>query len=84
MARKNTTAVRTTRGDAGVDFIDATTAMTGLSSKGLSAGTIGLLGATVIGISCIAPAYTLTASLGPTAAAVGTQMPGIFLVGIAS
>ncbi|MCU1404811.1 MAG: amino acid transporter [Glaciihabitans sp.] len=56
-------------------------AATGLSSKGLSAGSIGLLGATVIGISCIAPAYTLTASLGPTAAAVGTQMPGIFLVG---
>ena len=53
----------------------------GLSDKGLSAGSIGLLGATVIGISCIAPAYTLTASLGPTVAAVGTQMPGIFLVG---
>jgi len=59
----------------------ASDAATGLSSKGLSAGSIGLLGATVIGISCIAPAYTLTASLGPTAAAVGTQMPGIFLVG---
>ena len=55
--------------------------VTGISPKGLSAGSIGLLGATVIGISCIAPAYTLTASLGPTAAAVGTQMPGIFLVG---
>jgi amino acid transporter len=67
--------------DEGVDFIDAADAKTGLSSKGLSAGSIGLLGATVIGISCIAPAYTLTASLGPTAAAVGTQMPGIFLVG---
>lgn len=53
----------------------------GLSKKGLSVGTIGLVSATVIGISCIAPAYTLTASLGPTAAAVGTQMPGIFLVG---
>jgi len=53
----------------------------GMSAKGLSAGSIGLLGATVIGISCIAPAYTLTASLGPTVAAVGTQMPGIFLVG---
>ncbi len=54
---------------------------TGLSDKGLSARSIGVLGATVIGISCIAPAYTLTASLGPTVAAVGTQMPGIFLVG---
>jgi len=53
----------------------------GLSAKGLKAGSVGLLGATVIGISCVAPAYTLTASLGPTVAAVGTQMPGIFLVG---
>jgi amino acid transporter len=53
----------------------------GLSAKGLSSGSVGLLGATVIGISCIAPAYTLTASLGPTVAAVGTQMPGIFIVG---
>ncbi|TFC03847.1 APC family permease [Cryobacterium mannosilyticum] len=59
----------------------ASTAAGGLSDKGLRAGSIGLLGATVIGISCIAPAYTLTASLGPTVAAVGTQMPGIFLVG---
>jgi len=59
----------------------ASTLTGGLSEKGLSAGSIGLLGATVIGISCIAPAYTLTASLGPTVAAVGTQMPGIFLVG---
>lgn len=58
-----------------------TDSTTGISSKGLSAGSVGLIGATVIGISCIAPAYTLTASLGPTAAAVGTQMPGIFLVG---
>ena len=60
---------------------EASTLDGGLSEKGLSAGSIGLLGATVIGISCIAPAYTLTASLGPTVAAVGTQMPGIFLVG---
>jgi amino acid transporter len=79
MARKD--SARTAGAASGVDIIDATTAKTGLSSKGLSAGSIGLLGATVIGISCIAPAYTLTASLGPTAAAVGTQMPGIFLVG---
>ena len=60
---------------------DTSTRTGGLSEKGLSAGSIGLLGATVIGISCIAPAYTLTASLGPTVAAVGTQLPAIFLVG---
>jgi amino acid transporter len=81
MARSKSFPVPKPHADAGIDFIDATEAKSGLSSKGLSAGTVGLLGATVIGISCIAPAYTLTASLGPTAAAVGTQMPGIFLVG---
>ena len=67
--------------DASAPSDSALPAAGGLSAKGLSAGSIGLLGATVIGISCIAPAYTLTASLGPTVAAVGTQMPGIFLVG---
>ena len=38
----------------------------GLSAKGLKAGSVGLIGAVVIGVSCIAPAYTLTAALGPT------------------
>jgi len=76
MSRTDSPASRGSSSDAG-----QADAASGLSSKGLSAGSIGLLGATVIGISCIAPAYTLTASLGPTVAAVGTQMPGIFLVG---
>jgi len=53
----------------------------GLSRKGLKGGSVGLLGAVVIGVSCIAPAYTLTASLGPTIAEVGVQLPAIFLVG---
>lgn len=53
----------------------------GLSSKGLSAGTVGLIGAVVIGLSCIAPAYTFTASVGPTASVVGAQVPAIILVG---
>lgn len=52
-----------------------------LSKKGLSAGTVGLIGAVVIGISCIAPAYTLTAALGPTVSEVGFQVPAIILVG---
>ena len=56
-------------------------AATGLSSKGLSAGTVGLIGAVVIGISCIAPAYTLTAALGPTVSEVGFQVPAIIIVG---
>jgi amino acid transporter len=53
----------------------------GLSPKGLSAGTVGLIGAVVIGISCIAPAYTLTAALGPTVSEAGVQVPGIILLG---
>ncbi len=53
----------------------------GISKKGLSAGSVGLIGAIVIGISCIAPAYTLTAALGPTVSEVGVQVPAIILVG---
>lgn len=53
----------------------------GISRKGLSVGTVGLLGAIVMGISCIAPAYTFTAGVGPTASAVGTQVPAVLLVG---
>ncbi len=53
----------------------------GLGEKGLSKGTVGVLGAVVIGVSCIAPAYTLTAALGPTVAEVGTQVPAIFIAG---
>jgi amino acid transporter len=52
-----------------------------LSAKGLKAGSVGLIGAVVIGVSCIAPAYTLTAALGPTVSEVGVQLPAIFLVG---
>ena len=52
----------------------------GLHSKGLSAGSVGLISAAVIGMSCIAPAYTLSGGLGPTASAVGEHMPAIFLV----
>lgn len=51
------------------------------TDKGLSSGSVGLLGAVVIGMSCIAPAYTLSGALGPTAAAVDTHLPAIFLVG---
>ena len=53
----------------------------GISKKGLSAGSVGLIGAIVIGISCIAPAYTFTAAVGPTASVVGAQIPAIILVG---
>ncbi|WP_298254090.1 APC family permease [uncultured Arthrobacter sp.] len=53
----------------------------GLSRKGLASGKVGLVGAVVIGVSCVAPAYTLTAALGPTVAEVGVNLPAIFLVG---
>lgn len=53
----------------------------GLSKKGLAEGSVGLLGAIIIGVSCIAPPYTLTGALGPTASEVGEQVPAIFLVG---
>ncbi len=53
----------------------------GLSAKGLSAGKVGVIGATIIGISCIAPAYTLTSGLGPTIAQVGVQTPAILFIG---
>ncbi|MGX1884898.1 APC family permease [Streptomyces sp. NPDC055287] len=52
-----------------------------LRAKGLSRNTVGLLGSTVIGISTVAPAYSLTATLGPTVSEAGLRMPGIFLAG---
>ncbi|MFA5605674.1 MAG: APC family permease [Leucobacter sp.] len=53
----------------------------GISKKGLPQGTVGVLGALVIGLSVCAPAYTLTAAVGPAASEVGYQTPAIFLVG---
>lgn len=35
-------------------------------SKGLAKGSLGLLASVVLGISTIAPVYTLTGALGPT------------------
>ncbi|GAB94765.1 amino acid transporter [Kineosphaera limosa] len=49
--------------------------------KGLSTKSVGLVAAVFIGVSCIAPAYTLSGALGPTASAVGEHMPAILLVG---
>ena len=55
--------------------------VTGMSRKGLSKGSIGVLGAIVVGFSVCAPAYTLTAAVGPAASEVGLQAPAIFLAG---
>ena len=61
--------------------IQPAAAESGLHDKGLSKGTVGVLGLVVIGISSIAPAYTLTAGLGATVAEVGTSLPAILLAG---
>lgn len=53
----------------------------GLSNKGLSIGKVGAIAGAIIGISCIAPAYTLTSGLGPTISEVGYQVPAILLLG---
>ncbi len=52
-----------------------------VSKKGLGQGTIGTFGAVVIGLSCCAPAYTMTAALGPAVGQVDDQLPAIFIVG---
>jgi amino acid transporter len=52
-----------------------------LHEKGLSSGAVGLLGSITLGVSSVAPAYTLTATLGLLAAAVGLKMPAIFIAG---
>ena len=53
----------------------------GVSKKGLGQGSISTLGAIVVGLSCCAPAYTMTAALGPAASWVNDQLPAIFIVG---
>ncbi|OLT52061.1 amino acid transporter [Corynebacterium sp. CNJ-954] len=58
-----------------------TTASTVPSDKGLAKGQIGVLGTVVIGVGCIAPAYTLTSGLGPTIAEVGAHVPAILILG---
>jgi amino acid transporter len=52
-----------------------------LKDKGLSHGAVGLFSGVTLGISSVAPAYTLTATLGLVALAVGLKMPAIFIAG---
>ena len=52
-----------------------------LLDKGLAHNSVGMFGSVVIAISSVAPAYALTATLGPTVTEVGGQMPAIFLIG---
>lgn len=58
----------------------STTAV-GESKKGLKTGSLGLVASVALGVSVIAPAYTLTASIAYVGQEVGPQLPAIFLVG---
>ncbi|WP_437883095.1 APC family permease [Pseudomonas sp. LRF_L74] len=51
------------------------------SAKGLAQGKVGLFACVVLGISTIAPVYTLTGALGPTVREVGVYLPAVFIVG---
>ncbi len=55
--------------------------MTVQNDKGLAAGKVGVLAGAILGISTVAPGYTLTASIGLIVAAVGLKMPAIFIAG---
>ncbi|MBJ8338638.1 APC family permease [Antrihabitans sp. YC3-6] len=59
----------------------AAPAAEGLVSKGLAPGKIGTFSGAVLGISSVAPGYTLTASIGLIVAAVGLKMPAILIAG---
>ena len=52
-----------------------------LVDKGLSEGAVGLFGGTVLGISSVAPAYALTATIGILVAEAGTKVPVIIIAG---
>ena len=52
-----------------------------LVDKGLSEGAVGLFGGTILGISSVAPAYALTATIGILVASVGAKMPVIIIAG---
>jgi amino acid transporter len=52
-----------------------------LSRKGLAEGSMGMTAIITLGVSTVAPAYALTATMGPTVSVVGDHMPAVFLVG---
>lgn len=60
---------------------DSATGQSDLVDKGLATGKVGTIAGAVLGISCVAPGYTLTASIGLIVAAVGLKMPAIFIAG---
>ncbi len=50
------------------------------TDKGLQAGALGLAGNIVIGLSAVAPAYSLAATLGYVVLAVGDKAPAMFVL----
>src|SRR6478735_960398 len=56
-------------------------AETDLEDKGLSHNAVGLLGGTVLGISSVAPAYALTATLGILVTEAGAKMSVVIIAG---
>ena len=54
----------------------------GVVDKGLKRDAVGLLGSVALALCSVAPAYALTATLGPTVSVGGAQMPATFLVGL--
>ncbi|MDY6995753.1 MAG: APC family permease [Actinomycetota bacterium] len=52
-----------------------------LQDKGLSHNAVGLFGGTVLGISSVAPAYALTATIGILVAEAGTKMAVVIIAG---
>ena len=52
-----------------------------MADKGLKANSVGLFGGTLLGISSVAPAYVLTATVGILAVAVGEKTPVVIIAG---
>ncbi|ORB28585.1 APC family permease [Mycolicibacterium parafortuitum] len=52
-----------------------------IQDKGLSHNAVGLLGGTVLGVSSVAPAYALTATIGILVAEAGMKMPVVIIAG---
>ncbi|HST83145.1 MAG TPA: APC family permease [Kineosporiaceae bacterium] len=51
-----------------------------IADKGLKSGALGLMSSVVVGLASTAPAYSLAATLGFVAIAVGTQAPAIMVL----
>src|SRR5215204_4349945 len=52
-----------------------------MADKGLKSNVVGLFGGTMLGISSVAPAYALTATLGILAASVSAKTPVVIIAG---